>query len=66
MDEMMLKMPVFFIGHGSPENALLDNAYTRTLENIGKTLTPKAILVISGHWLTNGTYVNTAEKPETI
>ena len=66
MDEMMLKMLVFFIGHGGPENALLDNAYTRTLENIGKTLTPKAILVISGHWLTNGTYVNTAEKPETI
>src|SRR5690348_4818331 len=61
-------MPVFFIGHGDPMNALRDNAFTRSLAAMGKSLTvkPKAIMVVSAHWLTRGTYVATTAKPETI
>ncbi len=64
---MVEKMPVLFIGHGSPMNALEDNDYTKSLgilsENIG---TPKAILVISAHWETDGSWVTSIEKPRTI
>ncbi|HET7152362.1 MAG TPA: 4,5-DOPA dioxygenase extradiol, partial [Candidatus Kapabacteria bacterium] len=61
-------MPVFFIGHGDPMNALRDNAFTRSLAAMGKssTVKPKAIMVISAHWLTRGTYVATTATPETI
>ena len=62
------KMPVFFIGHGSPMNAILDNPFTRSLTALGKSVTekPNAILVISAHWLTQGTFVSTTNAPETI
>src|SRR5512141_483595 len=61
------KMPVLFIGHGSPMNIILDNSYTRSLTALGKNLPkPKAILVISAHWLTKGTAVTCAERPRTI
>lgn len=44
-------MPILFVGHGSPMNALYDNAYTKHLQQLGKTLPkPRAILVISAHW----------------
>jgi 4,5-DOPA dioxygenase extradiol len=54
------KMPVLFIGHGSPMNALADNKFTNSLTLLGKSIeTPKVILVISAHWLTmNKTYVS--------
>jgi 4,5-DOPA dioxygenase extradiol len=62
-----MKMPVLFIGHGSPENIILKNNFTKRLIKIGQELPkPRAILVISAHWLTNGTYVSCAEKPKTI
>jgi len=61
------KMPVLFIGHGSPENAYLDNPFTKRMKNLGKELPkPKAILCISAHWLTEGTYVTAMENPKTI
>ena len=61
------KMPALFIGHGNPMNAILDNPFTRTLSHIGKTVPePKAILVVSAHWLTRGTWISSAEKPDTI
>ena len=64
---MYAKMPVLFIGHGSPMNVLLDNAYTRSLAALGKSLPkPEAIMVISAHWLTHGTAVTCMEKPKTI
>ncbi|WP_324680259.1 hypothetical protein [Hymenobacter sp. GOD-10R] len=51
-------MPVLFVGHGSPMNALEDNAFTRSLHQLGTRLTPpKAIVVISAHWQTKGTFV---------
>lgn len=61
------KMPVLFIGHGSPMNALANDKYTKTLFKLGKKIPlPKAILVISAHWMTQGTWVTEMEKPKTI
>ena len=61
------KMPALFLGHGSPMNAVLDNDYTRALSLFGQSLPrPKAILVVSAHWLTKGTYVLEEEKPKMI
>lgn len=61
------RMPVLFIGHGSPMNAIDTNPYTKTLNRLGAALPkPKAILTISAHWITNGTWVTEAAKPETI
>lgn len=61
------KMPVLFIGHGSPINVISDNDFTRSLTNLGKTLPkPRAILVVSAHWLTDGTYITCMNEPETI
>lgn len=61
------RMPVFFIGHGNPMHALNDNKFTRSLNAIQKNISkPKAILVISAHWLTRGTYVSTNPSPKTI
>ena len=61
------KMPVLFIGHGNPMNAITDNSYSRSWEAMGAALTPpKAILCISAHWLTRGTAVTMMDKPKTI
>ncbi len=64
---MQKKMPVLFVGHGSPINIISDNDYTRSLSALGKRLPkPKAIMVVSAHWLTNGTFVTCVNKPKTI
>jgi 4,5-DOPA dioxygenase extradiol len=62
------RMPALFIGHGDPMNALRDNAFTRSLTSLGEALQPRprAVLVVSAHWLTKGTWVNQAGQPETI
>ena len=61
------KMPLLFIGHGSPMNIILDNNFTRSLAQWGKSIPrPRAILVVSAHWLTVGTFVTCMEKPRTI
>jgi 4,5-DOPA dioxygenase extradiol len=60
-------MPVFFIGHGSPMNAIEENEFVREWIEIGKSLPwPNAILCISAHWETRGTFVTAMEKPTTI
>jgi 4,5-DOPA dioxygenase extradiol len=60
-------MPVLFIGHGSPMNLVLQNDFTRRLAGLGKELPkPRAILIISAHWLTDGNYVTCMERPKTI
>jgi 4,5-DOPA dioxygenase extradiol len=60
-------MPSLFIGHGSPMNAIEQNDFTDHLTELGKSLPkPKVILVISAHWLANGTHVSSAENPQTI
>lgn len=59
--------PALFLGHGSPMNAIEDNVFTRSLSVLGTQLPkPQAVLVVSAHWLTRGTYVSTAQLPETI
>jgi 4,5-DOPA dioxygenase extradiol len=62
------KMPVLFIGHGSPMNAIEVNPFTESLRNLGESFIekPKAIMVVSAHWLTKGTFVSTIESPEVI
>ncbi len=61
------KMPALFIGHGSPMNAIEDNRFTREMKEIGKSLpTPKAILMISAHWETQGSFVTQQQLPPTI
>lgn len=63
-DEMM---PVLFIGHGSPMNGIEDNEFTRGWKTIAKKIPkPQAILCISAHWETKGTFVTAMEKPKTI
>jgi 4,5-DOPA dioxygenase extradiol len=60
-------MPVLFVGHGSPMNALEDNRFTREMKLVAKKIPkPKAILMISAHWETNGTFVTAMDKPKTI
>jgi 4,5-DOPA dioxygenase extradiol len=60
-------LPVMFVGHGNPMNAIEDNTFSRTWKTIGKQLpVPSAILSISAHWLTRGTRVTAMEKPKTI
>jgi 4,5-DOPA dioxygenase extradiol len=60
-------MPVLFVGHGSPMNAIEDNEFSRAWEQVAKALPkPKAILCISAHWETAGTRVTAMEHPPTI
>lgn len=61
------KMPVLFLGHGSPMNAISDNEFTKGWKENGKTtIKPSAILCVSAHWETRGTFVTAMEKPPTI
>jgi 4,5-DOPA dioxygenase extradiol len=60
-------MPVLFVGHGSPMNAIEENVFSRAWRELGRTLPrPKAILCISAHWETWGTLVTAAPQPRTI
>ncbi|TGN19086.1 4,5-DOPA dioxygenase extradiol [Leptospira idonii] len=60
-------MPVFFFGHGSPMNAIEENQFSKTWQSIGKSLPkPTAILCISAHWETRGTFITAMPKPPTI
>ncbi len=60
-------MPVLFVGHGSPMNAVEDNPFTRSLAALGRDLPrPEAILVVSAHWLTRGTRTTCIPNPRTI
>lgn len=64
---MSKKLPALFIGHGSPMNAILDNSYTRALKKFAdKIERPKAILVVSAHWQTRGTYITYKDEPTQI
>ena len=60
-------MPLLFLGHGSPMNAIEENEFVVGFRNIATTLpTPTAILCVSAHWFTNGTMVTAMEMPPTI
>ena len=61
------RQPAIFAGHGSPMYAIEPNRYTAAWSALGKTLKrPDAILVISAHWVTRGTWVTAMAKPNTI
>lgn len=61
------KMPVLFLGHGSPMNAIEENEFVTEFRNISKVIPkPNAILCISAHWETKGTFVTAMENPTTI
>lgn len=61
------QMPVLFLGHGSPMNAIEVNEFSLKWQQLGKTLPkPNAILCISAHWETRGTFLTAMEKPQTI
>lgn len=60
-------MPVLFLGHGSPMNAIEENEFVEGFRKVGKEIPrPQAILVISAHWETRGTFITAMEKPITI
>ncbi|MCU0896843.1 MAG: 4,5-DOPA dioxygenase extradiol [Burkholderiales bacterium] len=64
---MSQRMPVLFVGHGSPMNAITDNPYRASWQALGARLPrPQAILCVSAHWLTRGTAVTTGHPLETI
>jgi 4,5-DOPA dioxygenase extradiol len=64
---MSRPMPVVFLGHGSPMNAIEDNEFRRAWQQLGLRLPkPKSILCVSAHWETRGVYVGGAERPDTI
>jgi 4,5-DOPA dioxygenase extradiol len=60
-------MPVAFLGHGSPMNALERNSYTDVWRSFGASVPhPRAILAISAHWYVNVTAVTAMARPKTI
>lgn len=60
-------MPVLFIGHGSPMNAIDENPFVKGFRNAADQLPiPKAILCISAHWYTKGTFITSSENQKTI
>lgn len=65
------RMPVLFLGHGSPMNAMGDNEYRRSWQALGARFgteipRPQLILCISAHWLTNGWWLTAMNQPKTI
>ncbi len=60
-------MPLLFVGHGSPMNGIENNPFSRKWSEMAKSMpVPKAVLVISAHWLTKGTKVTAMDFPKTI
>ena len=67
LNEEDVKHPVLFIGHGSPMNGIEDNEFSQTWAKMGEQIAkPKAVLVISAHWLTRGTHITAMDEPKTI
>jgi 4,5-DOPA dioxygenase extradiol len=61
------RLPAFFVGHGSPMNALEQNEFTKQWQAIGRNSPrPQAVICVSAHWETKGTFVTAMEKPHTI
>ena len=67
LEESETMMPVIFIGHGSPMNGIEDNEFSRYWKKLASEIErPKAVLCISAHWLTRGTFITAMEHPQTI
>ena len=60
-------MPVLFVGHGNPLNVINNSSFASVWRELGKhLLKPRAIVCMSAHWLTEGTYVSAVDNPELI
>jgi len=60
-------MPVLFVGHGNPMNAIEENPWSRGFRHLARSIpTPRAILAVSAHWYVEGTFTTGNEHPETI
>jgi 4,5-DOPA dioxygenase extradiol len=67
LPENGMKMPVLFVGHGSPMNAIEDNEFSRKWREVALQIPqPVAVLCISAHWLTRGSYLTAAAEMKTI
>lgn len=67
LKEQQQLIPGLFIGHGSPMNGIEDNEFSRRWTQMAKEIpTPKAVLVISAHWLSKGSRITAMDFPETI
>jgi len=61
------RMPVLFVGHGSPMNAIEDNPWARGFRDLTRALPrPRAVLAVSAHWCVEGTFTTAGARPETI
>lgn len=61
------RMPMLFIGHGHPKNAIEANDFTEMLQELSPLLAkPKGVVVVSAHWLTHGTYLLTNPTPQAM
>lgn len=61
------RMPLLFLGHGSPMNAIEENLFVQGFRKVSSEIQrPKAVLCISAHWETRGTFVTAMEHPRTI
>ncbi len=61
------RMPVLFLGHGSPMNAIEENEFVAGFRKVAAEIPrPQAVLVVSAHWETRGTQVTAMENPRTI
>lgn len=65
------RMPVLFVGHGSPMNVIEDNEFRPQWEALGgefgkKWPQPQLILCISAHWITRGWWLTGMAQPKTI
>jgi 4,5-DOPA dioxygenase extradiol len=67
LEKTQKKMPILFMGHGSPMNAIEHNIFSESWLKLATELeTPKAVICISAHWLTKGTFVTAMHQPKTI
>lgn len=67
LDNNSEKMPLLFLGHGSPMNAISDNKFVKNFKKLSSEIPkPKAIICISAHWETKGTYITAMKQPKTI
>jgi 4,5-DOPA dioxygenase extradiol len=66
----MTQLPALFIGHGSPYNLFDANDFTQSLKEFGKEFfskyEPRAIIIISAHWLTRGTFLTGDDNPRMV
>jgi 4,5-DOPA dioxygenase extradiol len=67
LQEQETLMPVLFIGHGSPMNGIEDNVFSREWAAVANDIPqPTAVIVVSAHWFTRGTFVTAMDFPQTI